>query len=70
MIEVDLTAAAYEFVREGVTMKCRKSGLYKVLMPRRLAAKLAAARAVGEDLSDVILRLAQETNAAANPHPR
>ena len=69
MIEVDLTAAAYELVREGVTVKSRKSGVYKVLMPKKLAAKLDAARAVDEDISDAILRLAQEAKAAANPHP-
>ncbi len=60
MIEVDLTAAAYELVREGVTAKSRKGGVYKVLMPRSLAARLDAARAVGEDMSDAILRLAKE----------
>lgn len=69
MIEVDLTAAAYEWVREGVTLKSRKSGVYKVLMPKRLAARLDAERAVGEDMSDAILRLAQEAKAAAKPHP-
>ena len=40
MIEVDLRAAAYELVREGVTAKSRKSGVYKVLMPKNLAANL------------------------------
>lgn len=69
MIEVDLTAAAYELVREGVTAKSRKGGVYKVLMPRSLAARLDAARAVGEDMSNAILRLAKEAKAAANPHP-
>ena len=69
MIEVDLTAAAYELVHDGVTVKSRKSGVYKVLMPRKLAARLDAARSVGEDISDVILRFAQEAKAAANPHP-
>jgi hypothetical protein len=66
MIEVDLTAAAYQLVREGVTTKSRKSGVYKVLMPKNVAAKLDAARAFGEDMSDVILRLAGEVRAPAN----
>jgi hypothetical protein len=69
MVEVDLTAAAYELVRDGVTAKSRKSGVYKVLMPRKLAAKLEAARGGGENISDVILRLAHEAKASANPHP-
>jgi len=69
MIEVDLTAAAYELVREGVTAKSRKAGLYKVLMPKTLAAKLDAARASGEAVSDVILRLAQEAGPPGAPHP-
>jgi hypothetical protein len=69
VIEVDLTAAAYELVREGVTLKSRKGGVYKVLMPRNLAAGLDAERAVGEDMSDAILRLAREAKAAAKPHP-
>jgi hypothetical protein len=69
VIEVDLTAAAYDLVRDGVTVKSRKGGVYKVLMPRRLATRLDEARAVGEDISDVILRLAQEAKAPANPHP-
>ena len=67
MIEVDLTAAAYELVREGVTTKSRKRGVYKVLMPENLAAKLNAARASGEDMSDVILRLARG-EAPAKPY--
>jgi hypothetical protein len=29
MVEVNLTAAAYELLREGVTAKSRKSGVYK-----------------------------------------
>jgi hypothetical protein len=61
MIEVDLTAAAYELVRGCVTPKSRKSGMYKVMMPKGLAANLEAARALGEGMSDVILRLAEET---------
>jgi hypothetical protein len=69
MIEVDLTAAAHELVREGVTAKSRKGGVYKVLMPKRLAARLDAARAPGEAISDVILRLAQEAGAPGNPRP-
>jgi hypothetical protein len=69
MIEVDLTAAAYELVSDGVTVKSRKSGVYKVLMPRKLAARLDAARASGEAISDVILRLAQEGGAPGNPSP-
>jgi hypothetical protein len=69
VIEVDLTAAAYELVREGVTVKSRKGGVYKVLMPKKLAAQLRAARASGEAISDVILRLAQEAGAPGSPHP-
>ena len=69
MIEIDLTAAAFELVRDGVTAKSRKSGVYKVLMPKNLAAKLDAARVSGEDMSDVILRLAREAEALASPHP-
>jgi hypothetical protein len=44
MIEVDLTAAAFELVRDGVIAKSRKSGMVKVLMPKNLAAHLDAAR--------------------------
>ncbi len=69
MIEVQLTAAAYELVREGVTVKSRKSGVYRVLMPKKLATKLCEARAADEEISDAILRLAQEAKAAAKPHP-
>ena len=69
MIEVDLRAAAYEVVREGVTAKCRRRGVYTVLMPKNLAAKLEAALASGEDMSDVILRLAREAETPAKPYP-
>jgi hypothetical protein len=69
MIEVDLTAAAFELVRDGVTAKSRKSGVYKVLMPKNLAAPLDAARVSGEDMSDVILRLARDAKTPAIPHP-
>jgi hypothetical protein len=69
VIEVDLTALAYELVRDGVTVKSRKSGVYKVLMPKRLAARLQAARTPGEAISDVILRLAQEAGALGDPRP-
>ena len=69
MIEVKLSAAAYELVRDGVTVKSRKKGAYKVLMPKKLAAKLDAARASDEAISDVILRLAQEAGAMGNPDP-
>jgi hypothetical protein len=69
MIQVDLTAAAYELLREGVTAKSRKSGVYKVLMPKNLAAKLDAARALGEEISDVILRLAKEAGPRSSQHP-
>jgi hypothetical protein len=69
MIEVDLRAGAYELVREGVTAKGRKSGVYRVLMPKNLAAKLEAARVPGEDMSDVILRLAKEAKTPAKPYP-
>ena len=68
MIEVDLTAAAFELVRDGVIAKSRKSGVYKVLMPKNLAAHLDAARVPGEDLSDVILRLAKEAKTPAKPY--
>ena len=67
MIEVDLSAAAYELVREGVVAKGRKSGVYTVLMPKNPAAKLDAARVLGEDMSDVILRLAKEAKTPAKP---
>ena len=60
MIEVELNAAAYELVRDGVIVKSRRSGVYKVWMPSKLAAKLDEGRAAGEDMSDVILRLAEE----------
>ncbi len=69
MIEVDLTAAAFELVRDGVTAKSRKSGIYKVLMPKNLAAKLDAARVSGEGMSDVILRLAREAKTPPKPCP-
>jgi hypothetical protein len=69
MIEVDLRAAAYELVREGVVAKGRKSGVYTVLMSKNLAAQLDAARAPGEDMSDVILRLAKEAKIPAKPSP-
>jgi len=69
MIEVDLTATAFELVRDGVTAKSRKSGVYKVLMPKNLAAKLDGARGSSEGMSDVILRLAREAAAPASPHP-
>ena len=68
MIEVDLTAAAFELVRDAVTAKSRKSGMYKVLTPKNLAARLDAARAPGEDMSDVILRLAKEAETPAKPY--
>jgi hypothetical protein len=67
MIEVGLRAAAYELVREGVTAKGRKSGMYTVLMPKSLAAHLEGARVPGEDMSDVILRLAKEAEIPAKP---
>ena len=69
MIEIDLTAPAYELLREGVTAKSRKSGVYKVLMPKNLAAELEAARALGEEISDVILRLAKEVGPRSSQHP-
>jgi hypothetical protein len=68
MIEVDLRAAAYELVREGVAAKSRRRGAYTVLMPKELAAKLDAARVPGEDMSDVILRLAKEAETPAKPY--
>ena len=49
--------------------KGRKRGLYTVLMPKNLAANLDAARAPGEDMSDVILRLAKEAKTPAKPFP-
>ena len=69
MIEIDLTAAAFELVRDGVIAKSRKSGVYKVLMPKNLAAKLDGARVPGERMSDVILRLAREAKTPVSPHP-
>jgi hypothetical protein len=63
MVEVDLRAAAYELVRAGVAAKVRRSGVYTVLMPNGLAANLEAARVSGEDVSDVIIRLAKEAKA-------
>jgi hypothetical protein len=69
VIEVELSAAAYELVRDGVTAKSRRSGVYKVLMPKSLAARLNAARAANESISDVILRLAAEMKAPPDPHP-
>ena len=69
MIEVDLRAAAYEVVREGVTAKSRRRGVYTVLMPKNLAAHLGAALASGEDMSDVIVRLAKEAKIPAKPFP-
>jgi hypothetical protein len=68
MIEVDLRAAAYELVREGGAAKGRRRGVYTVLMPKNLAARLDAARAPGEDMSDVILRLAKEAKTPAKPY--
>jgi hypothetical protein len=68
MIEVELRGAAFELVREGVTAKSRKRGVYKVLMPKNLAAHLDAARVSGEDMSDVILRLAKEAGTPGNSH--
>jgi hypothetical protein len=69
MIEVELRAAAYDLVREGVTAKSRRRGVYKVLMPKNLAAQLEAARVPGEDMSDVILRLAKDAETPAKPCP-
>ena len=69
MIEVDLRVAAYELVREGVAAKSRRRGVYTVLMPKNLAAKLDTARVPGEDMSDVILRLAKEAKTPAKPYP-
>jgi hypothetical protein len=69
MIEVDLRAAAYELVREGVVAKSRRRGAYTVLMSKNLAAQLDAARAPGEDMSDVILHLAKEAKTPAKPYP-
>jgi hypothetical protein len=68
MIEVELRAGAYELVREGVAAKSRRRGAYTVLMQKQLAAKLDAARAPGEDMSDVILRLAKEAETPAKPY--
>jgi hypothetical protein len=67
MIDVDLAPEAYALVRQGVVVKARKGAMYKVAMPRKLADKLNAARDFGEDLSDVILRLAEDARAPAGP---
>ena len=64
-----LRAAAYELVLDGVTAKGRKRGLYTVLMPKNLAARLEAARVSGEDMSNVIIRLAKEAKTPAKPFP-
>jgi hypothetical protein len=69
MIDVDLTPEAYAVVQEGVIRKSGKGGMYKVQMPRKLAEKLNALRDFGEDMSDVILRLAKEATAPPNSHP-
>jgi hypothetical protein len=66
MIDVELTPEAYALVREGVTLKSRKSVMYKVLMPEKLADQLSAMRNFSEDISDVILRLAEEAKAPAS----
>jgi hypothetical protein len=50
----------YELLRGCVTPRSRKSGVYKVLMPKGLATKLDAERASGEGMSEAILRLAGE----------
>jgi hypothetical protein len=68
-VEVDLTARAYELVRGCVTPKSRKSGVYKVLMPKGLAANLDAARATGEGVSEVILRLVEEAKGPPKSSP-
>jgi hypothetical protein len=65
MVAIHLAAAAFELVRDGVTAKSRKRAVYRVMMPKNLAANLDAARAFGEDMSDVILRLARESMAPA-----
>jgi hypothetical protein len=69
MIEVDLTAAAYELVRGCVTRKSRKSGVYRVLTTKGLAGNLDAARASGEGMSQVILRLAEQAKGPTKPRP-
>ncbi len=69
MIDVDLTPEAYALVREGVTLKSRKSAMYKVLMPEKLADQLGAMRDFGEDISDVILRLAEEAKSPTGSDP-
>jgi hypothetical protein len=69
MIEVDLTAAAYELLRGCVTPRSRKSGVYKVLMPKGLATKLDAERASREGMSEAILRLAGEAMERPKPLP-
>jgi hypothetical protein len=69
MVEVGLRAAAYELVRDGMAAKGRRRGMYRVLMPKHLAANLEAARASGEDVSDVIMRLVNEAKTPAKPYP-
>ena len=69
MIDVDLTLEAYALVRDGVAAKSHSGRRVKVRMPDRLAAKLDAARAFGEDMSDVILRLAEEAKAPRGRGP-
>jgi hypothetical protein len=67
LIEIDLTAAAYELVRGSVASKSRRNGVHKVLMPTGLVAKLEAERALGESLSGLILRLAEEAKDPRKP---
>jgi len=67
VIEVDLKAAAYEHLRGWLTPKSRKSGVYRVMMPKGLAAHLDASRASGEGISEVILRLAKEAKGRTRP---
>ena len=50
MISVDLTARAYELIREGVTVRSRKGGVYKVLMPEKLADKLKGDERIGAEI--------------------
>ena len=64
---IELTNVAYALVRNRVTTKSSRGGVYKVQVPRKLTAKLEALRGLSEDLSDVILRLSPAAELAIAP---
>ena len=69
MIEVDTQGGGIRVGSRRRDRKSRRSGMYTVLMPKSLAAHLDAARVPGENMSDVILRLAKEAETPAKPDP-